>query len=377
MDLKWHHQRSIRFQLPPPPISEYYIFIMAALVSLESCSYCGANNPNLKACSKCRVTKYCGRECQLADWKAGHKKVCGEATKASDEATLSASSEGVLPSSLETVWPDEFTKCSTNYAKRAHALKWKGGAMSAFKSGSFSHSPIYRNALQPAIANPTADWPKTVRGAKNNRLDLLHAIVEKLTVLLEFFYVHAAHKSGSKKKGALLIEADTMLLDDLVCRDASQHLIRPVAVHYLTQKELVQYFVDFCSSSDNAAEATAKQLLDTCKLEDPMHVTYFTIVIAMKHQLDKAGEGISHCHSILSIPNGSFDHESHVAAIETMNSIYSESDGLSEAQVIEVDLVSGDVTAFDLKQKKSSSMVSASGGRGAQESVSAFAKSLA
>jgi hypothetical protein len=29
-----------------------------------------------KACSACRVARYCSPDCQRADWAAGHKGVC-------------------------------------------------------------------------------------------------------------------------------------------------------------------------------------------------------------------------------------------------------------------------------------------------------------
>lgn len=51
----------------------------AAPASTEVCSRCGkAEVPGgapLKACAKCKVQKYCSRECQVADWKV-HKKSC-------------------------------------------------------------------------------------------------------------------------------------------------------------------------------------------------------------------------------------------------------------------------------------------------------------
>ena len=31
---------------------------------------------NLQCCSRCKAVLYCGRECQVADWKKGHKNVC-------------------------------------------------------------------------------------------------------------------------------------------------------------------------------------------------------------------------------------------------------------------------------------------------------------
>jgi hypothetical protein len=41
------------------------------------CSNCLKESNNLSACSKCREVDYCSKECQIAHWKAGHKKMCG------------------------------------------------------------------------------------------------------------------------------------------------------------------------------------------------------------------------------------------------------------------------------------------------------------
>ena len=36
------------------------------------------------ACARCRITKYCCKECQIADWKAGHKDSCSPGASLSD-----------------------------------------------------------------------------------------------------------------------------------------------------------------------------------------------------------------------------------------------------------------------------------------------------
>mmetsp|Transcript_14573 Transcript_14573/g.24502 ORF Transcript_14573/g.24502 Transcript_14573/m.24502 type:complete len:487 (-) Transcript_14573:190-1650(-) len=36
---------------------------------------------NLQSCSRCKAVLYCGRECQVADWKRGHKNVCARLAK--------------------------------------------------------------------------------------------------------------------------------------------------------------------------------------------------------------------------------------------------------------------------------------------------------
>src|SRR5690242_1064431 len=46
------------------------------------CANCGQQGSSSPArssplrCGRCRSVWYCNRECQLADWKAGHRSVC-------------------------------------------------------------------------------------------------------------------------------------------------------------------------------------------------------------------------------------------------------------------------------------------------------------
>ncbi len=46
------------------------------------CAHCGCTDLPLHTCSKCKGKQYCGRPCQLADWKGGHKAQCGAASHA-------------------------------------------------------------------------------------------------------------------------------------------------------------------------------------------------------------------------------------------------------------------------------------------------------
>ena len=40
-----------------------------------SCAYCGSSSKNLKACTRCKKVKYCGKDCQQKHWNR-HKNVC-------------------------------------------------------------------------------------------------------------------------------------------------------------------------------------------------------------------------------------------------------------------------------------------------------------
>ena len=50
----------------------------ASLAHSNACAYCGINAPNLKACSRCKTTSYCSKECQATHWRLGHKVACGK-----------------------------------------------------------------------------------------------------------------------------------------------------------------------------------------------------------------------------------------------------------------------------------------------------------
>lgn len=51
---------------------------------------CGASNPKLR-CSRCASVWYCSKACQVADWKAGHKRACRlPQDRAADEHTVIA-----------------------------------------------------------------------------------------------------------------------------------------------------------------------------------------------------------------------------------------------------------------------------------------------
>ena len=42
----------------------------------NECGGCGKRGEGFKKCTKCKVTYYCSRECQVKDWKSGHKQLC-------------------------------------------------------------------------------------------------------------------------------------------------------------------------------------------------------------------------------------------------------------------------------------------------------------
>ena len=80
---------------------------------LDRCGHCGtlATAQTLHLCTGCRQQAYCGRSCQLAAWRAGHKKQCkllkAEAETKKDAASISAAgNEAGEPNGNNTDPPD-------------------------------------------------------------------------------------------------------------------------------------------------------------------------------------------------------------------------------------------------------------------------------
>jgi hypothetical protein len=72
-------------------------------LNLRRCNFCECpHNPanssyRVMDCQKCRARRYCCRNCQVADWEAGHKKECKAllAWKDKRAATAAAAAEAV------------------------------------------------------------------------------------------------------------------------------------------------------------------------------------------------------------------------------------------------------------------------------------------
>eukprot|EP00919_Chromeraceae_sp_WS-2016_P044660 GHVR01106565.1.p1 GENE.GHVR01106565.1~~GHVR01106565.1.p1 ORF type:complete len:348 (+),score=60.19 GHVR01106565.1:39-1082(+) len=43
----------------------------------NTCAYCYKSDVKLSTCSKCKKRQFCSKECQVKDWKTGHKHWCG------------------------------------------------------------------------------------------------------------------------------------------------------------------------------------------------------------------------------------------------------------------------------------------------------------
>ena len=63
--------------------SQAHLDAIDTLIQMEhnlkrSCAHCRAIKENLTRCSRCKAAYYCGADCQMAHWKAGHASECCE-----------------------------------------------------------------------------------------------------------------------------------------------------------------------------------------------------------------------------------------------------------------------------------------------------------
>lgn len=74
----------------PAPVPDWYEYSNVRMgprkIGYDGCSNRGCKrtetvDQKFSRCSKCKVAIYCSRDCQIADWKIRHKKVCKEAAK--------------------------------------------------------------------------------------------------------------------------------------------------------------------------------------------------------------------------------------------------------------------------------------------------------
>eukprot|EP00956_Cyclotella_meneghiniana_P015612 scaffold24023_cov62-Cyclotella_meneghiniana.AAC.2 len=54
-------------------------------IALRECRLCRSTS-NLKSCQQRKLVEYCCKDCQLDDWKRGHKILCSKVSKAVSKA---------------------------------------------------------------------------------------------------------------------------------------------------------------------------------------------------------------------------------------------------------------------------------------------------
>lgn len=72
----WRHTIATHYEVYGETDHNGAVFEVPAAI-INGCATCQAElSGPLKACPQCKAVSYCGRTCQVADWKAGHKQAC-------------------------------------------------------------------------------------------------------------------------------------------------------------------------------------------------------------------------------------------------------------------------------------------------------------
>lgn len=97
---------TLDIQLPPQKGSQRFLTLQA--IGGNKCDYCGVTRQELgvavlETCAKCHLMFYCSVECHEADWKKGHKHVCGhrKSVRAGDTMQVMGQRNIVLVQILE------------------------------------------------------------------------------------------------------------------------------------------------------------------------------------------------------------------------------------------------------------------------------------
>jgi len=87
----------------------------ASAPEAKECANClarsGQNGAGLMTCTRCKITPYCGRACQSAHWKAGHKRFCVTPEERAPQPASAPLISSGAPSELEKPQPVECAIC--------------------------------------------------------------------------------------------------------------------------------------------------------------------------------------------------------------------------------------------------------------------------
>ena len=80
----------------------------------------------LRKCSKCKIARYCSKECQARDWRMAHRDRCGEYAAMAPMAKTVVHPRCVLPIQKSS-FPDDvrgYLTSSTGYGERLGQTSW-------------------------------------------------------------------------------------------------------------------------------------------------------------------------------------------------------------------------------------------------------------
>jgi hypothetical protein len=162
------------------------------VASSPTCAECQRSNPGqMKRCARCKNEWYCGRACQVANWKK-HQKVCdiiangagggaGAAAAGSKKPAAAPATAASVPASSAASAAAAKPAATANTAAKpaAPAASSSGAAKPAASTSTSAAAPAASSKSQPAAAAPSAPSKPTpapstaAPGAKKPLIEVL------------------------------------------------------------------------------------------------------------------------------------------------------------------------------------------------------------
>jgi hypothetical protein len=153
------------------------------------CSHCSAPGAGSR-CGNCLETIYCGRECQRAHWRAGHKAHCEASV-----ARLKARSAGVFGAGAAPA-------SALSVRELQEALRARGVSTAGLLEKCELVQALERAQAQPAAPAPPPPPPREVAHGKE-----ADAAAHNLAMMAEGMQRHAAQSSAGSKFAGLMGKA--------------------------------------------------------------------------------------------------------------------------------------------------------------------------
>ena len=93
------------------------------------CARCGAGLKKPLVCSQCKAAAYCSKDCQIKDWKAGHKQACKGKMTTEKEGVGDCKRKRSGEGGVSAPEPRLYTACQNGDIELVEMLLGKGATL--------------------------------------------------------------------------------------------------------------------------------------------------------------------------------------------------------------------------------------------------------
>jgi hypothetical protein len=313
------------------------------------CSYCTAPSDKLNYCSKCKIMRYCSKECQVSDWKNGHKALCKELCGSAADN--------------DTDLPSTFLPAATSWARKTLFYYGLNKVVSQIR---FQQILGPEDEEQRAIVGTDVD--AAAAAACAGPMDAIPALVARLQPFLTLFYTHAKKSKQASKPhhtgGFLLLEAAGLSLQALLSpagptskakkgKKPKPKQTRDLMVHYFTRSKMVYYLKQFCLEKSLSLD----DLLAYLKIQESAPAGQIPIITCFRGGYPLSAEAVAGGQTDVvdlnlgAIPSPAGEEET-AAVFQRAASLYARAgEGIRGGESAQIDLLSGEVIIHDMNRK--------------------------